>query len=96
LELRGLRSGDPKILNDAIVKEIATHHKKTPAQILLNWAMQRNTIPIPKSTNLKRIAENKRSTDFNLSKEEVKKIDALDRRFRFVNPTNWWGIPYFD
>jgi len=92
----GLREGDPRLLDDSSIQEIATAHDKTPAQILLNWAIQRNTIPIPKSTDKKRIAENMEVFDFNLTDEERKKIDSLDRKYRFVNPISWWGIPYFD
>jgi|SRR5579859_2154478 len=91
----GLKPREPKLLEDPVVNEIALKHKKNPSQILLNWAVSRNTIPIPKSTNSERIAENFHIFDFELSAEETKKLDELDRKYRFVNPISWWKVPYF-
>ena len=34
--------------------------------------------------------------DFELSGEEREIITTLDRRYRFVNPADWWKLPYFD
>lgn len=45
-------------LTDPVVRQIAEHHKKTPAQVLLRHCMQRDIVVIPKSTNPGRIKEN--------------------------------------
>lgn len=92
----GLRSGDPVLLEDKTLRAIAKNHGKSPAQILIRWALQRNTIVIPKSTNPENIKNNIAVFDFEISKEEMGLIKTLDRKFRFVNPKDWWRLPYFD
>lgn len=85
----------PKLFDEQIIKHIATKHTKTPAQILLNWAISRGTIPIPKSATPKRISENMAVFDFELTDDEKTAINALNQNYRLVNPIEWWGIPYF-
>ena len=68
----------PKLLENPIITKIAENHKKTPAQILLRHAVQNDIIVIPKSTNADRIKENIELFDFELTKEEMDEIEALD------------------
>lgn len=90
-------SGDQndKPLNNSVVIDIAKAHDKTPAQILIRWAIQRDLIVIPKSTDSSRILENISVEDFSLSKQEMDKINKINKNHRFVDPIEWWGIPYF-
>lgn len=83
-------------LDDETIKEIAARHKKTPAQVLIRWAIQRGTIAIPKSVTPERIGENISVFDFKLSESDMELISGLERGLRFVDPYEWWGIPYFD
>lgn len=85
----------PILLEDKTIKKIAERHRKSPAQILLRWAIERDTIAIPKSTTPERIKENIDIFDFLLSSEDKKEIKALDRKLRYVDPQEWWKIPYF-
>ena len=89
------KEGEPIVLKDSVIVKIAKSLKKTPAQVLLRWALQRGTIPIPKSTTPERIAENSAVFDFELSEDDMQKITGLNKNHRFVNPGKWWGIPYF-
>mmetsp|Transcript_21228 Transcript_21228/g.24913 ORF Transcript_21228/g.24913 Transcript_21228/m.24913 type:complete len:140 (-) Transcript_21228:31-450(-) len=57
---------------------ICQRHGKSQAQVMLNWAVARGTIPIPRSKSLGHIQENIQIYDFKLSEEEMKQIDALD------------------
>ena len=85
----------PKLFDEPIIKAVAEKHKRTPAQVLLNWAINRGTIAIPKSVIPEQIAENIEVFDFELVDEEKAEINSLNRNHRFVNPAAWWGIPYF-
>jgi diketogulonate reductase-like aldo/keto reductase len=66
-------------LSDRAVREIAEHYERSPAQVLLRWCLQRNTIVLPKSKHRDRIEENAQIFDFALSKDDVAQLDALDR-----------------
>lgn len=69
---------DPQLLNDSKLIEVAKNNKKTPAQILLRYQVQRGIITIPKSVTKSRIAQNLDIWDFQLSEEEMKYIDSFD------------------
>jgi len=64
---------------------IADEYSKTPAQILLRWALQKEVIVIPKSSKKERIYENMDVFDFALSLEDMKKLDSLNQNYR----TSW-------
>jgi diketogulonate reductase-like aldo/keto reductase len=64
---------DPSVLDNELVKEIAVARGKTAAQVVLRWALQRGTIPIPKSTNPARIKANF-GVDFKLTAEDMEKM----------------------
>ncbi|MCD8484342.1 aldo/keto reductase [Candidatus Woesebacteria bacterium] len=89
----GERSEKPLV--DPVVVDIATAHGVTPAQVLIRWSLQRGLVVIPKSTNPNRIAENFAVFAFTLTDEEMNRLNALDRGHRFVDPSEWWGVPYF-
>jgi diketogulonate reductase-like aldo/keto reductase len=57
--------------------EIAKHHKKTVAQVILRWDYQHGILTIPKSVTPSRIEENANIFDFTLSETEMNQIDAL-------------------
>jgi 2,5-diketo-D-gluconate reductase A len=65
-------------LGDERVAKIAERHGRTPAQVLLRWAVQRGIPVIPKSTKRERISENAQIFDFTLSDEDMQALDALD------------------
>jgi diketogulonate reductase-like aldo/keto reductase len=65
-------------LRDRRLAEIAERHDRTPAQVLLRWAVQRGVPVIPKSTRRERIEENARIFDLTLSDADMQALDALD------------------
>ncbi|ERI91383.1 glyoxal reductase [Clostridiales bacterium oral taxon 876 str. F0540] len=71
-----------KLLDNEILKEIAHNHNKSIAQIILRWDVQNGVITIPKSTNEGRIIENSQIFDFELTNEEVEKINSLNQDLR--------------
>ena len=70
--------GTGRHLGDAEVAEIAERVGRTPAQVLIRWCLQRDTIAIPKSVHRERIEENARVFDFELSDGDMAALDRLD------------------
>ena len=66
------------LLDEKVISEIAEKYGKTPAQVILRWHIQRNTIVIPKSTHYERMVENINVFDFSLSDDDMEKIAKLD------------------
>ena len=70
--------------------EIGKRHGKSPAQVILRWDLQNEVVTIPKSVHENRIIENKDIFDFELSADEMAKIEALNRNKRYgPNPDNF-------
>lgn len=69
-------------LNDATIQEIAKAHGKSVAQIILRWHLQNGVAIIPKSSTPARIRENADIYDFQLSDNEMKSIDDLNKSER--------------
>lgn len=67
-------------------------YKKTAAQIVLRWGIQRNTVVIPKSSKVERLKENFEVFDFELNEEEMKIIKTMERDYRTNQPAKFWGI----
>uniref|UniRef100_A0A672JB06 aldose reductase n=1 Tax=Salarias fasciatus TaxID=181472 RepID=A0A672JB06_SALFA len=88
------KPGDPTLLEEKVISDIASKHKKTPAQVLIRFHVQRNVIAIPKSITPQRIQENFQVFDFQLTEEEMNSIKAFDRGYRFC-PMQW-GIKHKD
>ncbi|NQX03494.1 aldo/keto reductase [Rathayibacter sp. VKM Ac-2856] len=70
------------VMDDATIGEIAAAHGRTPAQVMLRWHLQQGRSAIPKSTNPERIAANIDVFDFELSDDELARIDSLDTGVR--------------
>ena len=68
------------VLQDPVVQDIARRVGRTPAQVVLRWHIQQpGVIPIPKSANPKRIAENFAIFDFELSEDDMRRLSGLAR-----------------
>lgn len=68
-----------QILNDETLNEIGKEVNKTAAQVIIKWNMQHNVVVIPKSVTSSRIEENIDVFDFELSAEQMKRIDNLNK-----------------
>ena len=74
--------GRGHLLDNPVWAEIAGHHCKSPAQVILRWVLQNNVLPLVKSVHAERIRENYDIFDFELTHQEMKAIDSLpDARF---------------
>ncbi len=66
------------LLAEKVLAHIGEAHGKTPAQVTLRWFVQIGVVPVPKSGNPERIAQNIDVFDFVLSEDEMSAIGALD------------------
>ncbi|MDE1549621.1 aldo/keto reductase [Jeotgalibaca caeni] len=66
-----------EILNSEEIKEIAEKYDCTPAQICIRYCIQKDTLPLPKSTHEGRIVENLQ-VDFEISEEDMARLDAIE------------------
>jgi diketogulonate reductase-like aldo/keto reductase len=65
-------------LDDPTLVEIGSRHEKSPAQVLIRWAIEHGFIVIPKSVHPERIRENADVFNFELSREDMTTLDGLD------------------
>ncbi|XP_059314290.1 NADP-dependent D-sorbitol-6-phosphate dehydrogenase-like [Lycium ferocissimum] len=87
--------GTVSCLEDPALKGLAEKYKKTVAQVVLRWGIQRNTAVIPKSSKLERLQENFNVLDFELTKEDMDLVKSLDRNYRTNQPAKFWGIDLY-
>ncbi|WP_035423993.1 aldo/keto reductase [Bacillus sp. UNC438CL73TsuS30] len=71
-----------QLLDNPVLKEIASKYQKSAAQIILRWDLQNGVVTIPKSTKEHRIVENASVFDFTLTKDEMDQIDRLNQNHR--------------
>ena len=76
--VRGQRFNDERLI------ALSEKYYKTPAQIILRWAIQHNISTIPKSSSPIRLQENFQIFDFEISEEDMKKIDGFNENLRIV------------
>lgn len=66
-----------QILNSPEIKGMAEKYKATPAQICIRYCLEKNTLPLPKSSHEERMIENSQ-LDFSLSDEDLATLDAIE------------------
>ena len=90
----GATQGTSKLIDDPVLVEIGGKHGKTGAQVALAWGIAKGYSVIPKSKTESRIKSNLES-DFKLSLEEVKRIDEMDKKLRFNDPSKSFGWNFY-
>jgi diketogulonate reductase-like aldo/keto reductase len=83
--LGGRGNGIQTLSQHATILAIAQAHQKSAYQVLLRWHLQCGTIAIPGSTNAAHIAEDYDIFDFELTPDEMQRINALDCGHRFAS-----------
>ena len=81
-----MASENESVLQQPAVIAAAQRLKRSPAQVVLRWGIQRDTAVIPKTINPDRLKENLALFDFELSDEEMVAISALNQNRRFNDP----------
>ena len=82
-----------KIADDATISQIGQAHGKTNGQVTLRWLIQNRIIAIPRTSRESRARENFDIFDFELSAEEMQRMNALDRGERigdWIDPVFQW------
>jgi len=92
--LGGLREGRERLVKDPTVKMIAEKRRCAIGQLLQSWAVQRGTIPLGRSANRERVANN--FTIIKLSDEEIQRLHALGRGENSRTVHTDWGLEIFD
>ncbi|EIT81437.1 aldo/keto reductase [Aspergillus oryzae 3.042] len=75
---RGTRMDEP------VLRAISEKHKKSPAQILIRWSLQKGFVPLPKSATPERILENANVFDFELDEDDMQSLHTDD-----YAPSTW-------
>jgi diketogulonate reductase-like aldo/keto reductase len=71
-------------LDDKLLQPIVKKYNKTPAQVLLRWSLQKGFVPLPKSVTPSRIEENTNIYDFELTADEMGKLETGE-----YSPCTW-------
>ena len=69
--------------DEPVLADIAEQHGKSPAQVMIRWALQNRQAVIPKSSNPKRIVQNADIFDFQIGVDEMVRLDGLDDDSRY-------------
>lgn len=74
--------GSGECLNDKTLKVIGEKYNKSVAQVIIRWLLQKNIVVFPKSVHENRIKENADVFDFQLSNEDIERINNLNKNLR--------------
>ena len=65
-------------LESEVLRDIGKKYGKSAAQVCIRWVLQHGVLPLPKTVNPERMAENADVFDFELTEDEMKYIDKLE------------------
>jgi diketogulonate reductase-like aldo/keto reductase len=77
--LRGKKFNDPRLIS------LAEKYGKTPAQIILRWAIQQGISSIPKSSNINRLKENFDIFNFSIDGADILFMNSFDEQLRIID-----------
>jgi diketogulonate reductase-like aldo/keto reductase len=87
--------GRGELLRDARITKIADKYGKTPAQVLLRWALQKGMIVIPKASSEPHLRDNLGALGWELDEEDMAAIEAMNENKRIIDPDfAEWNLPY--
>ena len=90
----GMAGEEESLLHNSTVSAIAQHHRRSPAQVLLRWGVQRGTSVVVKSSQQKRLVENLSVTDFELTEDQMAAIAGLNQNRRFNDPGDFGEVAF--
>ena len=83
-----------KLIEDPTLVEIGKKYNKNGAQVALAWGISKGHSVLPKSKTPERIQANL-AGDFKLEPEDVQKIDSIDKKIRFNDPSDSFGYVFY-
>ncbi|CAH6810434.1 Akr1c21 [Phodopus roborovskii] len=92
---RWVDQNSPVLLEEPVLHCIAKKYNRTPALIALRYQLQRGIVALNSTLNEKHIKENIQVFEFNLSSEDMKVLDGLNRNLRYVIPLMFEGHPNY-
>lgn len=78
--------GNGRVLDIPELESIADDHGVSPARVSVCWTMEKGAIPIPKATSREHIVDNLRARELDLTDEEIRRIDDINRSDRQYDP----------
>ncbi|XP_078503394.1 estradiol 17 beta-dehydrogenase 5-like [Lissotriton helveticus] len=75
----------PVLLQDPVLKKIGDKYKKSPAQVALRYNLQRGIVVLAKSFNPEHVKQNIQVFDFQLTTEDMKALDGLNKNLRYID-----------
>ncbi|XP_063785144.1 estradiol 17 beta-dehydrogenase 5-like isoform X2 [Pseudophryne corroboree] len=85
----------PVLLEDPVLNTIARKHGRPPAQVAMRHLLQKGIVVLAKSFSPERIKQNFQVFEFELSKDEIKALDGLNRNLRYLTMNTWKDHPKF-
>lgn len=77
----------PPLIEHPTVKKIAEKRGKSAGQVLIRWALQHDAVSVPKSVTPERIQSNFEVFNFILDEQDMKDLDGLNKKHRYVRPS---------
>ncbi|MCP3888545.1 MAG: aldo/keto reductase [Desulfobulbaceae bacterium] len=85
------KENEPSLLNHPLILQLSNKSGATPAQVLLCWALARQTAVIPKSVHPERILENFLSHELLIDQADLRSLDQLNLNYRYLDGAFFCG-----
>ncbi|XP_018415600.1 PREDICTED: aldo-keto reductase family 1 member C1-like isoform X1 [Nanorana parkeri] len=85
----------PQVLEDPVLLEVAKKVGRSPAQVAMRYVLQRGIVVLAKSFTAERIKQNFQLLDFELSAENMKRLDGVNKNMRYLNIDSWKESPKY-
>lgn len=83
-----------KLMDDPVLVEVGKKYNKTGAQVALAWGITHGHSVLPKSKTPSRLKQNLEG-DFKLDPKDLEKIDSIDKKLRFNDPSKAFGYEFY-
>ncbi|XP_018415601.1 PREDICTED: aldo-keto reductase family 1 member C1-like isoform X2 [Nanorana parkeri] len=85
----------PQVLEDPVLLEVAKKVGRSPAQVAMRYVLQRGIVVLAKSFTAERIKQNFQLLDFELSAENMKRLDGVNKNMRYLNIDRYVESPKY-